>query len=82
MFVEMDGSWVWVGEQEGQSWQLDGMLYDFERSLRYVEVKGLCPHSVWKQLLSRLNLSDHTVEIHLTDVGKFIDRSEFEREYL
>ncbi len=41
--LEWDGAFVWVGER----WQLDGMLYDRDEQLRYVDLKGCCPLSSW-----------------------------------
>ena len=43
MFVEPDGSFVWVADETTRSWQLDGMLYDRDGRLLYVELKGDAP---------------------------------------
>ncbi len=46
LFFEMDGSFVWrsaerVSPHEHQ-WQLDGMLYDRNGKIEYLELKGSC----------------------------------------
>ncbi len=37
--MEPDGSFVWVN-RHGSLWQLDGMVYDREDAIEYVELKG------------------------------------------
>lgn len=46
LHLELDGAFVWVGD----GWQIDGMLYDRDNHLRYVDLKGACPLSVWHRL--------------------------------
>ncbi|MCE9546541.1 MAG: hypothetical protein K8T25_13625 [Planctomycetia bacterium] len=48
MFVEPDGSFVWVGGDgsalpEIDAWQIDGLLYDQGPRLSHAEIKGICP---------------------------------------
>lgn len=50
MFIEPDGSWVWVSSDPEQPWQLDGMLYDRGGKLLYVELKGHAPEDVLAQV--------------------------------
>jgi hypothetical protein len=57
MFIEPDGSFVWVSEErtpEGSlaAWQIDGHLYDRDDRLLYVELQGTCPRSAFEQLLT------------------------------
>lgn len=55
LFFEWDGSWVWSGHDDRQQrWQLDGMVYDAAGQVQYVDVKGCCPKSVWRELLGAL----------------------------
>lgn len=52
MFFEMDGSFVWVGNDSHEGkWQVDGMVYDLGTAIQYIELKGACPKSVMNQLL-------------------------------
>ncbi|XZE52499.1 hypothetical protein SH139x_004195 [Planctomycetaceae bacterium SH139] len=55
MYFEMDGSWVWTGQQQGHRWQLDGMLYDANGKVQYIDLKGSCPLQQWKLLLMSCN---------------------------
>src|SRR5687767_6803554 len=41
MFFEPDGSFVWVSTDP--AWQVEGYLFDRDRRLQYVELKGSCP---------------------------------------
>jgi hypothetical protein len=50
LHMELDGSFVWVGP----NWQLDGMIYDHADQIRYVDLKGHCPHQRWNTLLNWL----------------------------
>src|SRR5687768_7138218 len=40
MFVEPDGSLLWVGEDASQRWQVDGNVYDRAGRVQYVELNG------------------------------------------
>ena len=55
MYLEMDGSWVWTGQQAGGRWQLDGMIYDASGKVQYIDLKGSCPLPEWQLLLSNCN---------------------------
>jgi len=56
MFFEPDGSFVWTGVDDGgQSWQIDGVLYDRAGHLLYVEIKGACPDDAWRTLLEQIS---------------------------
>lgn len=39
MYFEMDGSFVWVDRKFGRN-QLDGMVYDRDGAIEYLELKG------------------------------------------
>jgi hypothetical protein len=57
MYIEPDGSFVWVGQElleDGSSaaWQLDGHLYDRDERLLYVELQGICPRASFMQILT------------------------------
>jgi hypothetical protein len=84
MFVEMDGSWVWRGDGAGKDecWQLDGMVYDHLGKVRYLELKGNCEPSMWRQLLSCLRWPEQTLLVHHVDVGQFETLENFEKSYI
>ena len=50
MFFEMDGSFVWVDHTCTPVSQMDGMVYDRQGKLEYVEVKGACNAYQWQSL--------------------------------
>lgn len=54
MYVEPDGSWVWVGGENSVPWQLDGTLYDRGTHLQYVEMKGTCSAEAFDQFAAML----------------------------
>lgn len=54
MFVEPDGSLVWVQALGRDRLQLDGMIYDRGESIEYLELKGSCTADGMQHLLSAL----------------------------
>lgn len=50
MYFEMDGSFVWVDRSTDPPSQMDGMVYDRNGRLEYVEVKGACNATQWRIL--------------------------------
>jgi len=47
MHFEMDGSFVWVDHDAAPASQMDGMVYDRQDKLAYVEIKGACSAKQW-----------------------------------
>jgi len=47
MYFEMDGSFVWVDHDAAPASQMDGMVYDRQDKLAYVEIKGACNVKQW-----------------------------------
>lgn len=54
MFIEMDGSFVWSFVADGHRHQLDGMVYDREEAVEYLEVKGELMPEMWARLARTL----------------------------
>jgi len=52
MYFEMDGSFVWVDHDTVPPGQMDGMVYDLNGRLEYVEIKGACNARQWGVLCS------------------------------
>ncbi len=50
MIFEMDGSFVWVDHEHFPASQMDGMVYDRNDHLEYVEIKGACNAQQWHTL--------------------------------
>lgn len=55
MFIEMDGSFVWAFVCEERRYQVDGMVYDRDGAIEYLELKGNLIPEMWKQLLKALS---------------------------
>lgn len=79
MFVEPDGSLVWVGESGGQSWQLDGQVTDRQGHVAQIELCGLCPDVALDELLSALGWPEQTVAFSLVLQGLVLAEPDFRR---
>ncbi|MEZ6086831.1 MAG: hypothetical protein R3C05_02115 [Pirellulaceae bacterium] len=56
VFVEPDGSFVYRCHQA--SFHVDGMIYDADGRIQYIELKGTCFPSNWRTLLMMLGIRD------------------------
>ena len=79
MFIEADGSFVWVSPQGESAWQVDGNLYDRNEQLLFVDVKGVCPTEQFDRLLTALGWPGTRLMFQLTREAVFLDESEFRR---
>ena len=79
MFVEPDGSFVWVGQQDNQDWQLDGCLYDRGPHVMYVDVAGCCPSTQFDQLLTTLGWPETQLVFQLSQYAVFLGEEELRR---
>jgi hypothetical protein len=80
MYVEPDGSFVWVSSSEAdRSWQLDGNLYDRAESLVFVDVSGTCPPGAFDEVLRCFGWPDTPLIFQLTRQALFLDETEFRR---
>lgn len=77
MFVEPDGSFVCVGGDAEQRWQLDGVIYDRDGSIVRVEVKGSCPEPALDELLSAFGWPNRELMFELTRAGVVVDEESF-----
>jgi hypothetical protein len=84
MYIEPDGSFVWVsstdGENDSPQWQLDGNLFDRNGRLLLVDVKGSCTELVLDRLLSAVGWPETPVMFELAREAVFLEESEF-RQY-
>lgn len=79
MFIEPDGSFVWVSAGE-PIWQIDGVLYDGAGRLWYMELKGQCPEQELDRLLSALGWPATPVTVQLVREGELLSDDEFRRQ--
>lgn len=77
MFFEPDGSFVWRGERDGRTWQVDGNLYDGGGRLQYVDLKGECPSDEFDRILTALGWPATTIVIQLTRHALYLSERDF-----
>lgn len=80
LFIEPDGSFVWVSSSADAAWQVDGMLYDRDERLLYVDIKGTCPAEAFDQLLATIGWPETEVMMQLTREAVFVNEPTF-REF-
>lgn len=79
MFIEPDGSFVWVSSSGEPAWQLDGMLFDRDERLLYVELKGSCTVEPLDRLLACVGWPRTPVMFQLLREAVFLSEAEFRR---
>jgi hypothetical protein len=79
MFLEPDGSFVWVSAQDKTDWQVEGVLFDRNGRLMFVDLKGECTEDALQQLLSALGSPTSPLMFQLVRQAVFLDESEFRR---
>jgi hypothetical protein len=79
MYIEPDGSFVWVSSHKELPWQIDGNLHDHQDRLRLVDVKGSCPPERFDQLLAALGWPGSPLIFQLVRSAVFLDETEFRR---
>lgn len=79
MFVEPDGSFVWVGHNGEARWQVDGNLYDRGDELAYVQMQGECPPAAFDELLTCFGWPETELVFQLVQEGVVVDESTFRR---
>ena len=78
MFIEPDGSFVWVSSHdENKPWQLDGALYDRNGHMLYVDLKGSCPPEAFDRILQSLGWPEAAVMVQLVREAVFVDEETF-----
>ena len=79
MFLEPDGSFVWVVDDLDRQYQLDGSLYDDGERLLHVELKGTCDSTALDTFLSQLGWPTQTLIFQLVQQGIYLSEGEFRR---
>jgi hypothetical protein len=78
MFLEPDGSFVWVGTAaDGGAWQVDGNLIDRGDTLAHVELKGTCPEDRFGDILRCLGWPEFPLLFQLVRQGIHLDEAAF-----
>ncbi len=79
MFLEPDGSFVWVVDDLDRQYQLDGSLYDDGVRMLHVELKGTFDSTALDTFLSRLGWPTQSVIFQLVQQGIYLSEGEFRR---
>ncbi len=79
MFVEPDGSFVWTSRPTEPRWQADGVLYDRNDRLLFVDLKGYCPIDQFDALLPAFGWPNTPLVFQLSQEAVFLDEAEFRR---
>ena len=79
MFVEPDGSFVWASSKSEPPWQVDGVMYDRNERLLFVDLKGDCPKEKFDQLLQAFGWPDTPLLFQLSREAVYLDETEFRR---
>lgn len=78
MHVEPDGSFVWVSLAEAtEAWQIDGNLYDRDRSLIAIDLKGTCHRTQLGALFDVFRAGGRELMIELVQDGVFVRERDF-----
>jgi hypothetical protein len=80
MFVEPDGSFVWVSSADDPKWQVDGNLFDRNGRLLRVDLKGTCDERPFDKLLTALGWPETQIVFELVREAVFVDETTF-RQY-
>lgn len=77
LFVEPDGSFVWVGGSEDAAWQVDGQVHERDGCVLSVDLKGRCPEPEFDRLLAALGWPTRPVMMQILRAGVFLDENAF-----
>ncbi len=77
MDAEPDGFFVVAGDHEGQRWQVDGHLFDFDGRLHRVELHGACPSETFDALLGCIGWPQTPLAFELVREGIALDERGF-----
>jgi hypothetical protein len=76
LYLEPDGSFVWVGS--GQ-WQLDGQIADRAGRVSSVQVAGTCPAEEFERLLCVFGWPQTKAAFEVRRAGAIVAENEFRR---
>ncbi len=79
MYLEPDGSFVWVSPSGEEPWQVDGNLLDRDGALMLLDLKGTCPPKEFDQLLRSVGWPETPLMFQLMRQAVFLDEPNFRR---
>lgn len=75
--AEPDGFFVVAGDHDGQRWQVDGHLFDFDDRLHRVELHGDCPREIFDAILACIGWPQTPLAFELVREGVALDEPAF-----
>lgn len=83
MYIEPDGSFVWVSGNESISepWQVDGLLHDRGDWLVALELKGVCSRGAFERLLMAVGWPVAALSFQLVREAVFVTEETVRRLY-
>ncbi len=84
LHFEPDGAFTWGSverrSQHERLWQLDGMIYDRENRIEYVELKGNCDRAAWEAFTQVLSGVEYVpLVVHWIEQGLWISEPDFRK---
>ena len=84
LHFEPDGAFTWGSidrrSKDERLWQLDGMIYDRENRIEYVELKGNCDRATWEAFTQVLSGVEYRpLVVQWIDQGLWISEPDFRR---
>lgn len=88
MYFEMDGSFVWVRESPlgSQRSQIDGMIYDRDDFIEYIDLKGCATEVCWLEIFMAIlgqpaantpEEMDSRLRVHTVACGEYLSVVDF-----
>ncbi len=83
VYAEWDGSWSWTASEKNErglpAWRIEGMIYDRDAKVFYVDMQGRCTSQAWDTIISALEIpEERSLAICLATLGAWVDRESFE----
>lgn len=80
--AELDGCFVWRSFEQGRDrnprWLLDGMVYDRDGAIAYIELKGKCDRKLFTELLDGCAVGElRSVKIQCVESGEWMEAERF-----
>ena len=79
LFIELDGSFVWRGTSDDSRWQIDGVVFEKDDRVWYVELKGYCDHQSFNKLVCCLAGNESSCIVQSITEGTVVSGREFIR---
>jgi hypothetical protein len=77
LFIEPDGSFIWIGPGGPDEWKFDGQLHDSTGGLMTVELKVSGREPEWDRLLMCLDWPRTQLAFELVREGIYVDETVF-----